>query len=121
MQFETYIVGRGENSDIYYEGAEISRKHLEITLTADKRLYLVDANSKAGTYLWKNESWQNLKQGFVEERDIIGLGKMKVRVSELMLKALALRSRQESSREEVFESITVIPKRSATTGEILVS
>ncbi|MAM71485.1 MAG: hypothetical protein CMP91_10120 [Gammaproteobacteria bacterium] len=84
MSFRTFSVGRASDADIQINGQSVSRKHLELTRTDDGKYYLIDANSTAGTRIRKGESWELMKQGFVNESDILLLGKEEVQVRQLV-------------------------------------
>ncbi|MAY03785.1 MAG: hypothetical protein CMQ38_12510 [Gammaproteobacteria bacterium] len=84
MSFRTFSVGRASDADIQINGQSVSRKHLELTRTDDGKYYLIDANSTAGTRIRKGESWELMKQGFVNESDTLLLGKEEVQVRQLV-------------------------------------
>ena len=84
MSFRTFSVGRASDADIQINGQSVSRKHLELTRTDDGKYYLIDANSTAGIRIRKGESWELMKQGFVNESDILLLGKEEVQVRQLV-------------------------------------
>lgn len=114
MSFTTYTVGRSKDADIRYDDPGISRRHVEITRTDDGRLYLVDANSTGGTFVWRNNEWVVIKQGFIARGDRLSLGKMQVAASELYDRVAGMQPRSSAQ----WEPVSIRPRRSALTGEV---
>jgi len=114
MAFATYTLGRSKSADIQYDDPSVSRLHVEITSTVDGRLYLVDRDSTAGTYIWRNNDWVILKQGFVQNGDTLALGKLKIPVRDLLDRINRLQPPAASN----WEPMSIKPKRSALTGEV---
>ena len=114
--FKTFTLGRSSSCDLAFEHESVSRVHAEVTLTERGRLYLVDRGSAWGSFVWRSEEWQPLKQGYVEEDEHIALGKHKIAVRKLKQKVDSLADVKLIN--DHFEPLSVKPKRNALTGEI---
>lgn len=115
--FKTITVGRSDQSDVVIDHETISRAHLEITRTDQGRYYVIDRGSSWGTFVWRGEKWEEIKQGYMAADDQIALGKKKVAMSDLIVRAGSMLA-DGASESENFERVTVRPRRSAQTGEI---
>ena len=115
--FKTFTAGRSEQSDVVIDHETISRVHLEITRSNQGRFFVIDRQSSWGTYVWQDEKWEKIKQGYLLETDHIALGKKKVLLGDLV--ARAARVLAVAPQESVdYELITVRPRRSVQTGEV---
>jgi hypothetical protein len=95
----TYLVGRRNSTiacDISLPESEksVSRKHLELTLTADGRCYLVHVHSRNSTkVLSRDGGWVSISQDYVELDTPLLLGEYRTSARAL----LALLPRSDSS------------------------
>lgn len=90
--FQTFTLGRGRDADIRYpDDPGVSRRHLELTLTGDGRLYLIDAASTNGTFAWRDGAWRRLAQDFVAAHETLRVGKQEVPVAALLKRLQSLR------------------------------
>lgn len=115
MAFGTYTLGRSSSSDIQFNDPGISRVHVEITVTEDGRYYLVDANSSAGTYIWRHGDWVILKQGFISFDETISLGSIRVPVADIAARLKAAKPQPMQN----WDPISIKPSRSSLTGEVI--
>ena len=89
-EIRTFLVGRRNSSvscDIALPEHEksVSRKHLEITLTADGRCYLVHLHPKNTTQvLSRDGQWRIVSQDYVEMDTPLLLGEYRTTPRELM-------------------------------------
>ncbi len=62
----------------------VSRSHAELVRTADGRFYLTDCGSTFGTHTSAGDSWETLRQGFVEQEAPLRLGEFVTSIDELL-------------------------------------
>jgi hypothetical protein len=75
----TFVVGRSQFADISIADATVARRHLEIVLTDDGRLYITDCATESGSWRWvpgadSRMGWQGIRQAFVDPAQRIRLG-----------------------------------------------
>jgi hypothetical protein len=115
MGFRTFSVGRSDAADLRMSEPEISRRQVELTLTAEGRVFIVDCASSCGTSLWRDDQWTPLVQGYVNEDDSIAFGTHKFRVKDLLHRLTERHLRQPAVPAAV---ISVKPRRKVDTGEV---
>ena len=113
----TFQVGRAHDADVIFDDIRVSRRQIEITVTADNRYYVVDCGSTAGTCVYSNDRWTPLTQGYVEEGEQIAFGDFSLPFSDIVSRLPAFADGGPSSG---FEPLSVRPLRSADTGELVV-
>lgn len=84
MGFRTLTIGRSRSADIRIQDSTISRLHAELTLTDDKRFYLIDRQSLRGTMVRQGGQWVKHKAGYVEPNQAIMLGSREIVLAELL-------------------------------------
>ncbi|WP_317932710.1 FHA domain-containing protein [Halioxenophilus sp. WMMB6] len=117
--FTTITAGRSGSADYVIDHESVSRTHAEITRSQSGRLYLIDCGSTWGTYVWRDEQWQKLQQGYIKHSETLAFGKQKVPVA--TLDALCLersKKRTPPSPNNHFDPVSVKPRRNAITGEV---
>ena len=72
MEGRTFILGR--EGHIYIDSITASKHHAEIKIVGG-RIHLRDLNSTNGTFLLKNKTLVQFKEGFVNPRQPIVIGK----------------------------------------------
>lgn len=75
----TFVIGRSQYADISIADATVARRHAEIVLTDDGRLYLTDCATEGGTWRWARGTeghmgWQGIRQAFIDPAQGIRLG-----------------------------------------------
>ena len=85
----TYLVGRSNSTipcDIAIPASEtsVSRKHLELTVTADGRYYVVHVHSRNKTKAYRDGRWTPVAQDFVELDTPLRLGEYETTVRHLL-------------------------------------
>ena len=77
----TYVIGRSPHADIVLADPSVARRHAELLLTDDHRLFLTDCASDAGS--WRRSDtppaanipdWQPLRQTFIDADEPLRLG-----------------------------------------------
>ena len=87
---KTLRLGRGPDCDIVLADASVSRRHAELTIRADGRLWLRDCGSTQGTFLLTpGQAPRALKAGWVGPRDVLRFGQVELRVADLLDPAAA--------------------------------
>lgn len=71
-----YVIGRSPYADVVLADGSVARRHAEIVVTADGRLYLTDCGSEAGT--WRQvdgaATWERVRQEFIDAEQPLRLG-----------------------------------------------
>ena len=85
----TYLVGRANSTipcDIAIPASEssVSRKHLELTVTADGRYYVVHVHNRNKTKAYRGGQWVGITQDFVEADTPLRLGAYETTVRQLL-------------------------------------
>ncbi len=85
----TYLVGRSNSTqpcDIGLPESEmsVSRKHMELSITDDGRLYVVHLHPRNTTSVWRDGTWKLLTQDYVSEDDRLLLGKYETTARRLL-------------------------------------
>lgn len=76
-------IGRGDFNDRRFEDGTVSRRHAELVVLTDGRLYLSDCNSTAGTQVEINGEWQSIRQSFIDASSRVKFGDVVVSASQL--------------------------------------
>ncbi len=113
MAFQTYIIGRGRGADIRLNHISVSRRHAEMTIATDGRLFLTDRDSLLGTWILRDGKWSKHRQGYLDGLERVRFGKREVSLAELIGKG-PLPPKQDPS----FEPHSIRPRRRPDTGEI---
>jgi len=79
----TFFIGSDKSCDIHLIDRSISLRHAELVITSNKKLFLTDCVSETGTYVWRNDWWNELQQDFVQFEERIRFGNAEMRGSEL--------------------------------------
>lgn len=78
------FIGRSRDNDIRLTDRTVSRRHAELTLTDDNRIYLTDCGSKYGTHIRIGSGWQPIRQRFVGPNDLLRLGDFQIGVGDVL-------------------------------------
>ena len=117
MVFHTLTIGRHSDADVRIDAdgrKGVSRRHAEVTISADGRYYLIDRNSSYGTHLLGRNGWVKHRQGYVDASAKIRFGDHETSLADL----LASKLDQESVAEVPFEPLSISPRRNPGTGEV---
>lgn len=77
----TYVIGRSPHADIVLADPSVARRHAELLVSDDQRLFLTDCASDAGS--WRradhsstdtNPDWLPLRQAFIDQHEPLRLG-----------------------------------------------
>jgi hypothetical protein len=93
----TYLVGRQNQRqpcDIALPESElsVSRKHMELSITDDGRLYVVHLHPRNITSVQRNGTWMQLTQDYVKEDEPLLLGKYETTARKLLSLAASVPS-----------------------------
>ncbi len=89
MARRTLFVGRSRTNDVRLADRSVSRRHLELTVADDGRIYLTDCGSRFGTFVRSENGWRRTRQGFVGVDDILRLGDHQIAVRDMLRRAEA--------------------------------
>ncbi|MDX8394679.1 MAG: FHA domain-containing protein, partial [Mariprofundales bacterium] len=79
------LIGRGQRAQIILNNSDaVARVHAELTIDHTSRLYLTDCNSTNGTFIYKDGSWQQHSQGYVQADDWLRFADVKIHVQDLL-------------------------------------
>ena len=84
QKMKTWTLGRDKDSDLVIDGATVSRKHAELTITRDGKYYLIDCMSTSGTFVAGKKQWEQISQSFVDITDTLLLGRQQMSMSEIV-------------------------------------
>ena len=89
MKIDTYLVGRLNSNvpcDIALPANErsVSRKHLELTMVADGRFYLVHLHPRNTTKAFLNGAWRKITQDYVNADTPLLLGNYETTAERLL-------------------------------------
>ena len=113
MSFRTYTIGRSNNADIRLDHGSVSRRHAELTITADGRLFVTDRDSRLGTWVQRDGRWGRHRQGYVDGSEPVRFGEREVTLSNLV------RNEELPLKENPgYEPLSIRPHRNPETGEI---
>lgn len=115
--FRTYSIGRQKNCDLRIEHDSISRKHLEITVTADNKVFAVDCATTSGTFIYQKQQWRTFTQGYLKHEDKIAMGKKKITVQQILKQITQIKS-DSAIEHKNFDPVSIKPRRNKNTGEI---
>jgi pSer/pThr/pTyr-binding forkhead associated (FHA) protein len=114
MRFQTYTVGRDGSADLCVDHPRVSRRQVEITVTAVGRYYVVDCGSRGGTHLWRDGAWTEFTQGYVQPEEKLAFGDLEFELREI-IERLPRRTPSDASGGDV---VSVRPRRKRGTGEV---
>ena len=84
MAFQTLTIGRRRDADIRLSDKSVSRVHAEVTVTGDRRCFLIDCGSLRGTWTRSSDGeWTRHRQGYVEAASRVRFGRFETRLKEL--------------------------------------
>lgn len=113
--FKTFRVGRASTADIRFTDSGISRRQIEITVTAARRFYVVACAGATPTWIWRDGDWHELQQGYVEPAAWLAFGSCEVRFQDLVGQ-LEIERVETTGIER--EPVSVKPIRKVSTGEV---
>lgn len=87
MTRRSLLVGRSRSNDIRLAHRSVSRRHAELTVAGDGRIYLTDCVSRYGTRVRSRAGWREIRQDFVDLDDVVRLGDCEISVRELLARA----------------------------------
>lgn len=115
IMFTTFRVGRSSSADIRFTDSGVSRRQIEITVTAARRFYVIACAGSTPTWLWQDGDWREWQQGYVEPTAWLAFGPREVRFQDLV-DQLAIDRVETPARER--EPVSVKPIRKVSTGEV---
>ena len=71
---KTLSIGRSLERDVVINDDSVSRKHAEITLARDLRIFVIDAASAAGTSILRNGGWVDVRQDYLNPGEVLRVG-----------------------------------------------
>lgn len=92
MTRRSLFVGRSRKNDVRLADPSVSRRHAELTVADDGRIYLTDCASRYGTRVRSGTGWREIRQEFVDVEDVVRLGDCEIPVRELLARADSLDS-----------------------------
>ena len=66
MTRRSVFVGRSRRNDVHLAHSSVSRRHAELIVTEDGRIYITDCASRFATYVRSDAGWRKIRQEFVE-------------------------------------------------------
>ena len=81
-----FRIGRSpEHCDIVVEDSQrtVSGYHMELLRTGRGRLYVRD-HSRNGTFIFRNQRWERIEEGYVEAEEYLSLGRYHTTAKELL-------------------------------------
>ena len=84
MTRRAVFVGRSRSNDIHLAHRSVSRRHAELVVADDGRIYITDCASRFGTHVRSGAGWREIRQEFVDVDDILRLGDYEIPVRELL-------------------------------------
>ncbi|NNG02862.1 MAG: FHA domain-containing protein [Inquilinus sp.] len=83
----SYVVGRSPYADVVLADGSVARRHAEIVVTGDGRLYLTDCGSEAGT--WRlaegsDDRWERVRQDFIGAEEPLRVGEFRCTAATLL-------------------------------------
>lgn len=118
MTRRSVFIGRSRRNDIHLTHRSVSRRHAELTMADDGRIYITDCASRFGTHVRSRTGWREIRQEFVEIDHILRLGDYEIPVRQLL--ALADSPRSSTAHAPVEENRPSGPvARNPRTGEVV--
>ena len=115
LMFVTFRVGRADDADVVLEDTRVSRRQIEITVTAQRRYFVIDCGSTGGTRLHTDEGWTPFTQGYVGEDEQIAFGGFALPFSAIVARLPA----SAGGATPGFEPLSVRPLRKIDSGEVV--
>ena len=84
MTRRSVFVGRSRSNDVHLAHRSVSRRHAELVVADDGRIYITDCASRFGIHIQSRAGWREIRQEFVDVDDILRLGDYEVPVRELL-------------------------------------
>lgn len=112
-QIKRFLIGRSaEQCDIVIDDPQrtVSSVHAELFLDSMNRWYVLDRNSRNGTFINRGEHWERFKQDFVEPGQQLAFSNVVYEVSWLIEQAQRLSPRVVQPHEEKVEADLDIPE-----------
>lgn len=117
-------IGRKDTDIVLQDpNKDVSRLHAELTLTDDGRFYLADCGSSNGTFVRRSRPgqsarWEELKQEFVNEADLLRFGTCEITVRDLLRLAPSAARPGPAPAEEPL-SRNLVARRNPETGSVI--
>lgn len=80
-------IGREAGSEYRADHPTVSRRHAELVVTDQGRLYLTDCRSSGGTFCETAGQWVPVRQSFVEPGQRLRFGEFEVQAQSLTARA----------------------------------
>ena len=116
LMFVTFRVGRANDADVVLEDTRVSRRQIEITVTAQRRYFVIDCGSTGGTQLHRDGGWAPFIQGYVGADEQIAFGGFALPFSAIVAR---LPASAGGGATPGFEPLSVRPLRKIDTGEVV--
>lgn len=84
---KTFTIGRTAENDICIEDRSVSVRHAELVITVGNDLYLNDCASTNGTAVFREGSWQSVRQDFILVDERLQFGRYEMSVNDLLAHA----------------------------------
>ena len=125
--FQTFTVGRGRGADVRLPDPAVSRLHLEATVTADGRLFVIDAASMSGTFVRRGGEWRRIRQDFIGADETLRMGGATITAAELLERGRAATrgadghaaGQRKASARGMGPIASVAPRRAGSSGEVV--
>ena len=79
----SWIVGRGQECDVWLDDTSVSRHHAEVVCLSDGRLCVTDRGSTNGTFVRDGAEWRAIDREFLSPSDRVRFGDYEITVNEL--------------------------------------
>lgn len=79
-----FVIGRDQSADIAIADPSVSRRHAEITLLENGKVFLTDCRSSNGTFVVRGGAERRISQETVTAADTAKFGDVSIRVSDLL-------------------------------------
>lgn len=80
----TFSIGRSPECELTLSDDSVSRKHAEIQILDDGKIFLTDCDSTNGTLLVQGDQLIPLRQDYVDVGDTVILGEYEIRIRDLL-------------------------------------
>ena len=128
-RLKAYLVGRDPSCDYPIAHASVSRRHAEVVLPPDGRVYVTDRGSTGGTFVLDGATWKRIRQAYVEPTDRLRFGAHELAAGKLAVLRARGANREggvggparEESRKPMGRSLDRLrrPERKPKTGEVV--
>ena len=108
---KTYIIGRQNDCDVQIDAMTVSRRHAELTITNDRKYYLIDCAGGSGTYVAGETEWEEITQTFVGMSDTILFGRHQLTMNEII-------NAIETGKNVKMDDVVALPDNDLPSGHV---